>query len=58
MKQLTFSLRFLLVKFPGALVKRRACDSPKPVNTEDGCEGTAFSVALCKDDKVTGHLDC
>ncbi|KAJ8880452.1 hypothetical protein PR048_016922 [Dryococelus australis] len=31
--------------------RKRTCDNPKPVNTEEGCEGPSFDVLLCKDDK-------
>nr|CAD7413736.1 unnamed protein product [Timema poppensis] len=35
--------------------RRRTCDNPKPVNTEEGCEGPSFDKVLCKDDKSCGN---
>lgn len=32
--------------------RHRTCDNPKPVNTEEGCEGSSFDVVLCKVDKI------
>ncbi|CAB3373818.1 Hypothetical predicted protein [Cloeon dipterum] len=36
----------------GSQNKRRACDNPKPVNTDEGCDGPSFSVGLCDDNKM------
>ncbi|XP_059475973.1 A disintegrin and metalloproteinase with thrombospondin motifs adt-2-like [Neocloeon triangulifer] len=36
----------------GSTNKRRNCDNPKPVNTEEGCDGPSFSVGLCDDNKM------
>uniref|UniRef100_A0A453YZI8 Peptidase M12B domain-containing protein n=1 Tax=Anopheles gambiae TaxID=7165 RepID=A0A453YZI8_ANOGA len=32
--------------------RTRRCDNPPPVNTDQGCEGVAFDVAICDDGKL------
>ncbi|XP_058447039.1 A disintegrin and metalloproteinase with thrombospondin motifs adt-2-like [Malaya genurostris] len=32
--------------------KSRRCDNPKPVNTDAGCEGSAYDVTVCNDEKL------
>ncbi|XP_067002114.1 A disintegrin and metalloproteinase with thrombospondin motifs adt-1-like [Anabrus simplex] len=39
-------------KSKGYQHRSRTCDNPKPVNTEEGCEGQSFEVILCPDDKL------
>ena len=41
--------------YPGAQSRRRTCDNPKPINSEEGCNGISLDFLLCKDDKVI-HL--
>ncbi|XP_063221018.1 A disintegrin and metalloproteinase with thrombospondin motifs adt-1-like [Bacillus rossius redtenbacheri] len=41
-----------IIKSRGFQARKRTCDNPKPVNTEEGCEGPSFDVVLCKDDKI------
>lgn len=41
-----------IAKGRGYMAKRRTCNNPRPINTEDGCEGNSYEVVLCKDDKV------
>ncbi|XP_049961994.1 A disintegrin and metalloproteinase with thrombospondin motifs adt-2-like [Schistocerca serialis cubense] len=41
-----------IIKSKGFQRRRRSCDNPKPVNTEEGCPGPSFDVVLCKDDKL------
>ncbi|XP_053693968.1 A disintegrin and metalloproteinase with thrombospondin motifs adt-2-like [Sabethes cyaneus] len=35
--------------------RSRKCDNPKPVNTDDGCEGTSVDVVLCDDEKLCAN---
>lgn len=37
---------------PGFQKRRRSCTNPRPVNTDEGCEGPSVDVVLCKDDNV------
>lgn len=39
-------------KSMGHLMKRRYCNSPTPVNTDEGCEGASVEFGLCNDNKV------
>ncbi|EDS32641.1 conserved hypothetical protein [Culex quinquefasciatus] len=32
--------------------RTRHCDSPKPVNTDAGCEGSAYDVVVCDDEQL------
>lgn len=32
--------------------RQRQCNNPTPVNTDQGCEGSSFESALCKDEKI------
>ncbi|XP_052864441.1 A disintegrin and metalloproteinase with thrombospondin motifs adt-2-like [Anopheles cruzii] len=34
--------------------RTRRCDNPPPINTDQGCEGAAFDVAVCDDRPVCG----
>ncbi|KAK6624589.1 hypothetical protein RUM44_011448 [Polyplax serrata] len=36
----------------GFMPRRRTCTNPKPVNTDEGCEGSGYEVVLCTDDKL------
>lgn len=42
-----------IVKSKGFQNRSRLCDNPRPVNTDEGCEGVAYDVHLCKDEWVT-----
>lgn len=37
-------------------MRTRTCNNPKPVNTDEGCEGPKNEAVLCKDDKVYNIL--
>ncbi|KAL0279016.1 UNVERIFIED_CONTAM: hypothetical protein PYX00_000661 [Menopon gallinae] len=39
-------------KSRGYQPRRRTCTEPKPVNTDEGCEGPSYDVQICKDDKI------
>ncbi|XP_071455114.1 A disintegrin and metalloproteinase with thrombospondin motifs adt-2-like [Hetaerina americana] len=39
-------------KSKGYQERRRVCDNPKPVYSNDGCEGPSFDVTTCVDDKL------
>ncbi|KAJ1524302.1 hypothetical protein ONE63_010813 [Megalurothrips usitatus] len=39
-------------KARGFQKRRRTCTNPRPVNTDEGCEGSSVDVVLCKDDHV------
>lgn len=41
-----------LQKSRGFQMKRRYCNNPTPVNTDQGCEGSSVKFALCKDENV------
>ncbi|KAE8744445.1 hypothetical protein FOCC_FOCC008920 [Frankliniella occidentalis] len=41
-----------IAKARGFQKRRRSCTNPRPVNTDEGCEGSSVDVVLCKDDRV------
>lgn len=41
-----------MVNSKGYRLKKRHCNSPDPVNTDEGCEGVAYTVSLCDDDEL------
>lgn len=41
-----------ITKSKGFQDRRRECDNPKPVNTDEGCEGTSYDTVLCNDANV------
>ncbi|XP_017772302.1 PREDICTED: A disintegrin and metalloproteinase with thrombospondin motifs 6-like [Nicrophorus vespilloides] len=41
-----------ILKSQGYQDKRRICNSPYPLNTDKGCEGSSYEIGLCKDDKL------
>ncbi|XP_034237574.1 A disintegrin and metalloproteinase with thrombospondin motifs adt-1-like [Thrips palmi] len=41
-----------IAKARGFQKRRRSCTNPRPVNTDEGCEGPSVDVVLCKDDNV------
>ncbi|XP_069680135.1 A disintegrin and metalloproteinase with thrombospondin motifs adt-2-like [Periplaneta americana] len=41
-----------IAKSKGFQPRRRVCDKPKPVNTDEGCEGSSVDVVLCADEKI------
>ncbi|XP_055633094.1 A disintegrin and metalloproteinase with thrombospondin motifs adt-2-like [Toxorhynchites rutilus septentrionalis] len=44
-----------LERSKGFQQRTRRCDSPKPVNTDAGCEGSTFDVVVCDDMKLCSH---
>lgn len=36
----------------GYQTKQRYCSNPVPVNTDQGCEGSSYTVGLCDDTRV------
>lgn len=40
-------------KSKGYQSRHRKCDSPAPINTDEGCDGSSYDKVLCKDDKVS-----
>lgn len=40
-------------KSKGFQTRRRVCDNPKPVNTNEGCDGSSYDVELCDDSRVS-----
>lgn len=40
------------VTIPGFRLRTRTCNNPKPINTNEGCEGAKSEAVLCKGDKV------
>ncbi|XP_050539393.1 A disintegrin and metalloproteinase with thrombospondin motifs adt-2-like [Daktulosphaira vitifoliae] len=41
-----------IIKSKGFRLRTRICNNPKPVNTDEGCEGPKREAVICKDDKV------
>lgn len=41
-----------LVNGKGYQRRERKCNNPIPINTDEGCPGSAYSVGLCSDRKV------
>ncbi|EFA07053.2 A disintegrin and metalloproteinase with thrombospondin motifs adt-1 [Tribolium castaneum] len=39
-------------KSRGFQVKTRQCDSPAPLNTDQGCQGSSVQFGVCRDDKI------
>ncbi|XP_025421682.1 A disintegrin and metalloproteinase with thrombospondin motifs adt-2-like isoform X2 [Sipha flava] len=39
-------------KSKGFRLRTRTCNNPKPINTNEGCEGPKHDSVLCKDDKT------
>lgn len=39
-------------KSRGFQLKTRKCDSPPPLNTDQGCQGSSVQFGVCRDDKV------
>lgn len=45
-------------KSKGHQTKRRLCNNPTPVNTDLGCDGPSYKVALCEDNNVRMRCLC
>lgn len=45
-----------LVQSRGHQLRERMCNNPKPMNSDEGCDGPAFSSVICKDDQVISYL--
>ncbi|KAJ6646995.1 A disintegrin and metalloproteinase with thrombospondin motifs adt-2 [Pseudolycoriella hygida] len=41
-----------LIDGQGYQRRERKCNNPKPINTDEGCPGPAFSAGLCSDEEV------
>ncbi|RZB39497.1 Sod Cu, Reprolysin, Pep M12B propep and/or HMA domain containing protein [Asbolus verrucosus] len=39
-------------KSRGFQTKKRQCDSPAAINTDQGCQGSSVEFGICKDDKI------
>ncbi|XP_037042307.1 A disintegrin and metalloproteinase with thrombospondin motifs adt-2-like [Bradysia coprophila] len=37
--------------------RERKCDNPTPVNTDEGCSGPAYTMALCSDSEICSDSD-
>lgn len=42
-------------KSKGYQNKQRECNNPKPINTDEGCEGSSYETALCNDRTVRNN---
>ncbi|XP_037913532.1 A disintegrin and metalloproteinase with thrombospondin motifs adt-2-like isoform X2 [Hermetia illucens] len=43
-------------KSKGFQTRRRVCDNPKPVNTNEGCDGSSYDVELCDDSRICRNI--
>ncbi|KXJ81822.1 hypothetical protein RP20_CCG017866 [Aedes albopictus] len=44
-----------LARSRGFQQRTRRCDNPKPVNTDEGCDGSAYDVMVCDDEKLCSN---
>nr|XP_029709746.1 A disintegrin and metalloproteinase with thrombospondin motifs adt-2-like [Aedes albopictus] len=44
-----------LARSRGFQQRTRRCDNPKPVNTDEGCDGSAYDVMVCDDEKLCAN---
>lgn len=42
-----------LVQARGYAKAERLCNSPEPINTDEGCEGLSYGAIICKDENVS-----
>lgn len=48
----TLLLLIITCRTIGFKLRTRTCNNPKPVNTNEGCDGPKHESVLCKDEKV------
>lgn len=44
-----------LAQSRGFQQRTRRCDNPKPVNTDEGCDGSAYDVMVCDDEQLCSN---
>ncbi|XP_055372046.1 A disintegrin and metalloproteinase with thrombospondin motifs adt-1-like [Condylostylus longicornis] len=45
-----------MVHSKGGRTQRRECNNPKPVNTNEGCEGASYDMILCEDEHICRNV--